>query len=49
VAQKNGLEYLQGTAEGMEMVMCDWPSFYEGRGSHLIDHQLSLSLSLSLS
>jgi hypothetical protein len=23
VAQKNGLEYLQGTAEGMEMVMCD--------------------------
>jgi hypothetical protein len=22
-----GSEYLQGTAEGMEMVMCDWPGF----------------------
>jgi hypothetical protein len=29
-----GSEYLQGTAEGMEMVMCDWPSFIK-EGGHV--------------
>jgi hypothetical protein len=27
-----GLEYLKGTAEEMEMVMCDWPGFMNGDG-----------------
>jgi hypothetical protein len=30
----DGLEYLQGTAEGMEMVMCDWPGFMK-EGGHV--------------
>jgi hypothetical protein len=29
-----GSEYLQGTAEGMEMVMCDWPGFIK-EGGHV--------------
>jgi hypothetical protein len=29
-----GLEYLQGTAEEMEMVMCDWPGFMK-EGGHV--------------
>jgi hypothetical protein len=27
-----GSEYLQGTVEGMEMVMCDWPGFTKEGG-----------------
>jgi hypothetical protein len=27
-----GSEYLQGTAEGMETVMCDWPGFIKEGG-----------------
>jgi hypothetical protein len=27
-----GSEYLQGTAEELEMVMCDWPGFMKGDG-----------------
>jgi hypothetical protein len=27
-----GLEYLQGTVEGMEMVICDGPGFIKERG-----------------
>jgi hypothetical protein len=29
-----GSEYLQGTAEEMEMVMCDWPGFIK-EGGHV--------------
>jgi hypothetical protein len=29
-----GSEYLQGTAEEMEMVMCDWPGFMK-EGGHV--------------
>jgi hypothetical protein len=29
-----GSEYLQGTAKGMEMVMCDWPGFIK-EGGHV--------------
>jgi hypothetical protein len=29
-----GLEYLQGTAEGMEMVLYDWPGFIK-EGGHV--------------
>jgi hypothetical protein len=28
----SGSEYLQGTAEGMEMVMCDWPGLTKEGG-----------------
>jgi hypothetical protein len=29
-----GSEYLQSTAEGMERIMCDWPSFIK-EGGHV--------------
>jgi hypothetical protein len=29
---KYGSEYLQGTAEELKLVMCDWPSFMHGNG-----------------
>jgi hypothetical protein len=38
-----GLEYLQGTAEEMEMVMCDWPGFMK-EGGHVWLTTGSLSL-----
>jgi hypothetical protein len=40
-----GSEYLQGTAEGMEMVMCDWPGLMK-EGGHVWLTIGSLSLSL---
>jgi hypothetical protein len=42
-----GSEYLQGTAEGMEMVMCDWPGFMKEGGHVWIDHRLSLEKQMS--
>jgi hypothetical protein len=30
-----GSEYLQGTTEGMEMVICDWPGFIK-EGGHVL-------------
>jgi hypothetical protein len=44
-----GLEYSQGTAEGMEMVMCDWPGFIK-EGGHVrltTDSLLQMSSPLS--
>jgi hypothetical protein len=41
-------EYLQGTAEWMEMVMCDWPSFIkEGGHVWLTTDYLSLEKQMS--
>jgi hypothetical protein len=43
-----GLEYLQSTAEGNEMVMCDWPGFIK-EGGHVWLTTGSLSLEKQMS